>query len=537
MQAGCLGHGMVVAFPDAKAGFENRRPSSKRAYTESVRSKLVACIWLLALATSVMSSQNPAATSPQSAIPPGVIVPRQTCTAAPDQSYALYLPSHYAPDKHWPIVYAFDPDGRGNAPVELMKDAAERYGYIVVGSNNSKNGSWKLEGEAAKAMFDDTHARFTVDDRLIYFAGFSGGARVASVLAQRCKCAAGVLLNGAGFGGNPPSRDDTFAVFAAVGTFDFNYPELADLDEKLEQAGLPHSLRHFDGAHLWAPADVMEQAFAWFRLIAMKQNREPRDNAFIALQKSETIARAKALEQAGDAYEAWREYRQAAATFDGLTDTASLQQAAAVLAQQKAVREGAKREKQEFEEQNQLTRQIYSGLTALRSGATSSGAAPQAQAEPQTIGPQQRQGLPDVSGNTASRSEIFHHTEEQIVDLRKRSASEKHPDKVRVDRRALMGVFIAAGEFGDESLAAKDYALAKKYFQLATDANPDSSGALIELATALAYENDRRGALEALRQAKEKAKDPAAFIAWLNQEPAFTKLRDDPQYRALLANP
>ncbi len=104
----------------------------------------------------------------------------QSCAAKPDQSYALYLPSHYVPNKKWPIVYAFDPDARGEIPVKLMQDAAEHFGYIVVGSNNSRNGSWKMETEAAQAMWNDTHARFAIDDRRIYFAGFSGGARVAA---------------------------------------------------------------------------------------------------------------------------------------------------------------------------------------------------------------------------------------------------------------------------------------------------------------------------------------------------------------------
>ena len=135
---------------------------------------------MLALAASLLVGQNPSADPAQQALSPGVLIPRQTCVAKPDQSYALYLPSHYVAGKRWPIVYAFDPDGRGNIPVELMQAAAERYGYIVVGSNNSRNGSWKVETDAAQAMLEDTHARLAIDDRRIYFAGFSGGARVAA---------------------------------------------------------------------------------------------------------------------------------------------------------------------------------------------------------------------------------------------------------------------------------------------------------------------------------------------------------------------
>jgi len=480
-------------------------------------------LWILA---STLLWQSPPA------LQTGIVLAHETCAATPEESYALYLPSHYSPDKRWPIVYVFDPNGWGDVPVKLMKDAAERYGYIVVGSNNSKNGSWKIEGEAAKAMWDDTHARLAIDDRRVYFAGFSGGARVAAILAQRCKCAAGVLLVGAGFGNAPPSRDNSFAVFATTGTYDFNYPELSDLDEKLEQAGFPHALRYFDGSHHWAPASVIDEAFAWLQLIAMKQNREPRDEAFITQQKSEAIARAKALEQSGQMYEAWREYRQAAVAFEGLTDSADLQKAAASLAQQKAVHEGEKREAQEFQEQNQLTSHIYSGLVAMR-GNSVAPSEPPPQNGQATAAPQPRGELPTPHENTTNTADIFHQVEQQIIDLRQRSASEKKEDKVRAYRRALMGVFVGCGEFGDEAVTARSYALAKDYYLLAIDARPDSAGALVNFATAQAQEGDRKGALETLRRAREKSKDLTEFSYWLSSEPAFAKLRDDPQFRAL----
>jgi predicted esterase len=462
---------------------------------------------MLLWAAAIHVGQAPVSNPPAQKLQTGVLLAHQSCVGKPEQSYAIYLPSQYNPSKRWPIVYAFDPAARGNVPVVLMKDAAERHGYIVVGSNNSRNGSWKIEAEAAQAMLEDTHARLAIDDRRVYFAGFSGGARVATQIAQRCKCAAGVLLNGAGFSaGAPPSREVTFAVFAAVGSFDFNYPEVAQLDEELEEAGFPHVLRHFDGPHQWAPVSLMEEALAWFRLVATKQSREPRDDAFVAAQAVEAATRAHALEQSGDPYAAWREYLQDAATFDGLTDATALRQAAASLATQKSVRDRAKREKQEFQEQDQLSGEISSGLVSLRN-------------------------------DTVTRSDTRSQIEQKIVDLRERSDHEKRPEKVRVFRRALSGVLVESMEAGEERLDAKDVRLAMDYFQLAADADPDSVWALDSLATTRALTGDRKGALEALRHAKQKTKDPTAFSTWLNEEPAFAKLREDPQFRALLANP
>jgi len=435
----------------------------------------------------------------------GVVIPKVSCATQPDQSYALYVPSHYTREKSWPIVYAFDPFARGSMPVELMKDAAERYGYIVAGSNNSHNGSGKSSLEAAEAMIQDTHARLAIDNNRVYFAGLSGAARLAASLAQGCKCAAGVLLNSAGFApSSPPALDANFSVFAAAGTFDFNYGEVVDLDAKLGTLHYSHALRRFDGPHQWAPASVMDEALAWFRLIAMKDGREQRDTAFVNEQAAEAEKRAKTLELAADSYGSWMEYRQAGDTFDGLGDARAFREHALALEKEKAVRDGAKREQQEFEEQSRLSTDIFSGLAALR---------------------QDSPNRPDVRGEV----------ERQITELRSRADHEKNPQKIRVLRRALAGIFVQAMETGQERLEVKDIPHARTYFELASNADPDSVWALREVAAVRALDGDRKGAFEALHRAGEKSKDLAAFSAWLKEEPAFAKLRDTPEFRALFA--
>ncbi len=440
----------------------------------------------------------------QQDLQPGVVVPKVSCATQSEQSYALYLPSHYTREKRWPIVYAFDPAARGNIPVELMKDAAERYGYIVAGSKNSHNGAWKPEADAAQAMFQDTHARLAIDNNRVYFAGFSGGARLASSLAQRCNCAAGVLLNGAGFSPSaPPAAGATFSVFAAVGTLDFNYSEVVDLDAKLGVLRYSHALQRFDGPHQWAPTNVMDEALAWFRLASMKKGYEERDMAFIKAQAAEAEKRAKSLEVAGDPYGSWKEYGQAAETFDGLGEASAFRERAVTMEKEKAVREGAKREQQDFEEQSRLSANISAGLAALRQDATN---------------------------RADTRSDV----ERQILELRSRSEHEKNPQKLRVAKRALGGIFVEAMETGQERLDAKDISHARTYFELAASADPDSLWALSQVATTRALDGDRKGALEAIRRTKEKSKDPAAFSSWLNEEPAFAKLRDVPAFRALL---
>jgi tetratricopeptide (TPR) repeat protein len=89
-------------------------------------------------------------------------------------------------------------------------------------------------------------------------------------------------------------------------------------------------------------------------------------------------------------------------------------------------------------------------------------------------------------------------------------------------------------EYAGQPFDTRDFALARDYFQLATATDPTSVWALENLAAAQAQNGDRKAAFESLRRAREQTKDPVAFFAWLAQEESFTRLRQDPQFRALL---
>lgn len=130
----------------------------------------------------------------KSEFPVGQVIERVSCLRQADQSYALFLPSQYQPGRPWPVVLAFDPGARGKMPLQCFKNGAEQYGFILIGSNNARNGPNEPVNQAARAMWEDAHARFSIDDRRIYLAGFSGGARVASAIgASGNKRFAGVI--------------------------------------------------------------------------------------------------------------------------------------------------------------------------------------------------------------------------------------------------------------------------------------------------------------------------------------------------------
>src|SRR5690349_8345514 len=242
-------------------------------------------------------------------IPRGQIVERIEALSDSSQSYALYLPSNYTPNRKWPVLYAFDPGARGRVPVERFKEAAEKYGWIVLGSNNSRNGPWNVVVNAWNAMLTDTHQRFAIDDERSYATGFSGGARAAIRIAVGCKCLAGVIANGAGFPIHlAPSPEMHFVFFGAAGIDDFNYSELKSLEEPLTKAGMIHRVQTFEGRHEWAPVSVATAAVEWMELQAMKAGKRPRDDDFMNAMWQQHLNEARALEKSKKYDEAYQLY-------------------------------------------------------------------------------------------------------------------------------------------------------------------------------------------------------------------------------------
>jgi poly(3-hydroxybutyrate) depolymerase len=159
----------------------------------------------------------------------GSIVDPVPCAGDPSQTYALYLPSSYAPERQWSVLLAFHPAARGRQMVETYRAAAEAYGYIVASSNNARNGPHSISAAAAQAMSTDVGRRFSIDSRRIYLAGMSGGARVALGLALANAQVAGVVASSAGFPDSQPRDEVSFAIFGTAGTADFNYVEMRRL--------------------------------------------------------------------------------------------------------------------------------------------------------------------------------------------------------------------------------------------------------------------------------------------------------------------
>jgi len=463
-----------------------------------IASPLVLALLLLAPRASAAPDDSP--------LKPGEIIRKVVCAAHPEQSYALYLPSTYAQSKRWPIVYVFDPGARGMIPTQLMKDAAEQYGYIIATSNNSRNGAWKPEAEAATAMWDDTHTRLSIDDQQVYTAGFSGGARLASRLAQVCKCAHGVFLSGAGFStDSAPSRDLIFPVFMTAGILDFNYSELVRLEPQLSSLGFPHFLYRFDGAHEWGPAAAWPEAFAWMNLLAMKDKRLPRDDGFIAAELQRFTTAAQEVEKAGNLLYSAQAYRQLAAAFDGLASTDAFRDRAAAIEKDPAYRNAEKRERDDLSQQSMLENEVLRGTAGLRE-------------------------------QTADRVLIREQAAQLIGDLRERATHEKKEEKRRVLERARRSIFAAMIETGEPLVDENNLSLAEIYLNLAADARPEIPWPHVSLAQCLLKMKRKKEALQSLQRAKEAGLKSQDLANLETQIPELAALASDPAFQKLVDN-
>jgi dienelactone hydrolase len=435
----------------------------------------------------------------------GQVIEKVLCADLPGQSYALYLPSNYTPSKRWPILYAFDPGARGRIPVTLYKDAAEKHGYIVAGSNNSQNFTNEPPERSIFAIWQDTHQRFSLDEHRTYTTGFSGGARTATMVALRCPVCtvAGVIAHGAGYpNSDKPSQKDTFLYFAAVGNQDFNWGEIVELRRAREELGLPYRVEVFDGEHQWAPADIVEEAIQWMQLKAMQMGSLPRDDAFIGQFFSEMEARAKEVENRRDAIAQLSAYRSLVSDFSGLREVGRYGEKLAALKRSSLLKEAFKKEQDEIREQESLTQTMSGQLSRL--------------------------GNICVRDQSALRVSL----REGMSQLKEDAAHAKNTEKRLVRLRAFHDLWAQGIEAGQAELLAKHSARAENYFQLMADVAPDAWWPLLLLAETRSAMGNHKQAIKDLREGIRRGLRNAEVI---EKDESLQPLRSEPEFQKMLS--
>jgi len=253
----------------------------------------------------------------------GKVIDTVICKNDTTQSYALYIPAKGNKDA-LPVIYLFDPHAAGRLPLNKYKALADTYGYILVGSNNSKNGNdWSVAENIWNNLSADVQSRLKIDSTRIYTGGFSGGAKVAGYIALKYPVIKGVIVNGAGMPDGSSPADFNFSYTAIAGEGDLNLTEIVAFSKALMNTPTRQHLILFDGKHEWAPDSTMDLAFAGLQLDAMQKNIIPENDIFINDYIKKSKERLDAFHKEKKLLKAVQECTLSISFLDGLTDKAT----------------------------------------------------------------------------------------------------------------------------------------------------------------------------------------------------------------------
>jgi predicted esterase len=427
----------------------------------------------------------------------GGITPRVTCAADPRFSYALYLPKDYAPGRAWPLLYIFDPRGRGAVAAEIFAEAAAAHGFVVASSNDTRSDDPAAPNAGAvTAMWVDTHSRIEVDPKRRYAAGFSGTARLAVRLGltQRGALAGAVAVGGRLVEDARPKQPWPFALYGAAGDEDFNQPEMWRLDEQLAANHTPHRTAEFAGGHEWLPKSLAMEALDWF---ALRAAASAPDAAVIERYRSAVRARAAALEAAGRTGEALRVWQGLAEDLAGGGGSDAAGQVDRLGA---PGRRDLERVRKQVERDRAWITSANDKIAALAQDPLPA--------------------LPRL---------LF----EFQVDALHKQASSADPVLARSAARRLNAVAASAGHYVPERLKARGLlADASRWYELAAEIDPADPGPHVGLARVYARSGNRKAALDALRAAAARGlRIPRQRLA---EDPELAALAGDPGFEEIL---
>jgi predicted esterase len=470
------------------------RPGS--AIRQASRIGALFLLFLFAATGKLTRAANPE----ENGYPTGRIVDRIACRSDPRFSFALYLPSRFDPARCWPLLLVLDPRGRGAAAAERFREAAEDYGWILVSSNDTKSDDATTpNADILQALWTDAFSRFPADPKRTYAARFSGGARLAFLIAlARPGSLAGVIASGGGLPAGSAIRSTPgFSVFATAGNTDFNYQEML-LDATLEKYGAARRLATFDGGHEWLPAPIAREAIEWLEVRAMKNGLRPRDEKLAAEIYGRDLARVERLETSGETAAAFVLADRAAADFTGLVPVEGASEAVSRL------REKARKPVEAALRRDARERAAVDRDLGVFNGALAAFPPPPAQ-------------------TVARRMDL--------AALQKQAATGEPEERLSA-RRVIENLYVQAAFYRPASLlAAKEPARAALSLEIAVLLKPDRPAPWYDLACARALSGNGSLALEALRTAVEKGYRDAGHLA---SDEDLRSIRERPEFRALV---
>lgn len=438
----------------------------------------------------------------------GKVLPKVLCQDNTEHSYALYLPAAFTPDKEWPILYAMDPGARGEVPVALFRAAAEKHNFILVGSNNARNGPWQQVIQSLIILWNDTNERFPIDKKRIYATGFSGGSRAASIFARIIMHpVAGIIGCGAGLAKSliKPEQIPPAYYLGIVGLTDFNYREMMLLRDQLEQHSVAHRFLVHTGGHDWPPEDICLRALEWMEVIGIRNDIRAMDKDLINSVFAKEKVMAISLESAGELSQALSRYRILDDTFSTWQNTRPIRTKIQTIQKSEDYLNDRQDEKRIQELEMQYLRKFSQVFGQIEKK------------------PPPMQNIESFKANLG------------LDELKTKAMDNKSGKEHFMAIRLLQGLEIDAGGKGWDFFQKGEFPKAMLFFEIAAQGgdrdSPRKKNIYYYLACAYARTQNKKKALENLRLAIEHGFDD---IEHIKQDENLASLRDSKEFQKII---
>ncbi|MCG2612525.1 hypothetical protein LZZ90_13500 [Flavobacterium sp. SM15] len=286
----------------------------------------------------------------------GIIIDSVLVANSPNETFAVYLPKNYDPKTPASIVFIFEPGARGKVGIEPFVLASETYSYILVCSNNCKNGPIKTNKEIAGRLFDFVFTQYFIDHKRMYVAGFSGGSRFASNTAMTTGAFAGIIACGASFNSFdkvlPPANRFSYA--GLVGDSDMNFQEMVGNKSWLTRININNELFVSEDKHVWPSQEQVLRAFDWLEIQAYRKNLKRNDQSVIGRIYQKNVTIADSLMSSKNAISAVKEYERIINNFDKALVQKAVRKNMIELKESKIYKQQIKNEQEIFDLENKL---------------------------------------------------------------------------------------------------------------------------------------------------------------------------------------
>ena len=254
-------------------------------------------------------------------IPLGTIVDSIPVNDSLENDFAIYLPRNFNEKEEWPIIFVFDPEGRGRATAQLFRTIAEKQSYIIAASNiNLKQDSLKNNITKVAPLINRVDGMLAIDREQVFLAGLAEGGQLASALPFIYNNIAGVLAVENSWLNTDYLNTGKEFFFSAIACDDKNTMNvLIEIEDYLDRENFPTEINFYscNGKTEWPNMDVIESAVTGFTLQAIKAGERPADLDLITALYNAEVEYAQVLRRTRNYYQSFEKLKQIEDKYDG----------------------------------------------------------------------------------------------------------------------------------------------------------------------------------------------------------------------------